>query len=269
MAKTSKFLFALTLIALIAATGDARAQGSFVVDQVFSVDGDPERPASWAANGNVYDVQFAVRYRSDRCIGNYRVRFVFDRDVRVLRVGDTFRIGVRKIFGEPPCGHKWTYAWVSDAGQKMPDHPSVPAQYEYNENIEALEDGSVRMWETQTVEATSTLQVQLKKDAPYSHFTLNAGDNTLTFVYRYAPSGGVARSGDGWERGIDRMGQDFRRFDQSQPDPGICEAACANEPRCRAWTWVRPGHQGPLSRCWLKHSVPPARQADCCVSGVR
>jgi hypothetical protein len=32
---------------------------------------------------------------------------------------------------------------------------------------------------------------------------------------------------------------------------------------------VRPGVQGPHARCALKNAVPPARPADCCLSGVK
>jgi hypothetical protein len=47
----------------------------------------------------------------------------------------------------------------------------------------------------------------------------------------------------------------------------LCRSACLNERQCRAWTYVKPGHQGPTARCWLK-TVAPAPQANsCCTSG--
>ncbi len=64
-----------------------------------------------------------------------------------------------------------------------------------------------------------------------------------------------------------RFGNDFTGFET----PGgwqECQQACGNDPRCRAWTYVRPGIQGPAARCWLKDSVPPASPDSCCVSQI-
>src|SRR5207237_8212495 len=39
--------------------------------------------------------------------------------------------------------------------------------------------------------------------------------------------------------------------------------------QCRAWTYVKPGVQGNLARCWLKNQVPnPVRNATFAISGV-
>ena len=197
MSKLSKALLVALLVVMASAAHDARAEGTFVLEKVFAVDADPARPASWAADGdNVYDVQFAVRYDSDDCIGNYRVQFVFDRDVSTLQEGEVFTIDVRKIFGEPPCGHKWTDASVHDAGGLLPEHPDVPATYDYNENIETLRDGYIRLWDTPSVEARVTLQAVLKKDTPYTKLALFAGDNAMYFIYRYDAGDGGATAGD-------------------------------------------------------------------------
>ena len=71
------------------------------------------------------------------------------------------------------------------------------------------------------------------------------------------------------EVGVDRPGMDFLNFNLGLPDPNLCRAACYRNWRCRAWTFVRPGIQGPFARCWLKHSVPMATRSFCCSSGVR
>lgn len=273
MLRIWRYLLHVILISLAMSVSNANAQGKFVLEKVFIVSEDRARPASWARDGNGYDVEFRVRYNSDRCVGNYRVKFVFDRDFQTLRDGEIFRIGVRKIFGTPPCGHKWTRASVLGANSfPLPNHPDVPARYQSNGNISVVQEGYVNMWDTNPVEATAVLEAKLKRDVPYTKISLvvgsSGGYHSLHLIYRYSAAGG-AHSANNWEQGIDRMGQDFRNFDQAQPDPGICQAACANDPRCRAWTWVRPGHQGPHSRCWLKHGVPVARRSDCCVSGVR
>ena len=72
-----------------------------------------------------------------------------------------------------------------------------------------------------------------------------------------------------WEPNTDRPGSDYRSFELRSPVPEQCRDACWNEAQCRAFTYVRPGAQAPLARCVLKNAVPPARPADCCLSGVK
>jgi len=72
-----------------------------------------------------------------------------------------------------------------------------------------------------------------------------------------------------WEPNTDRPGSAYRSFDLPAPRPETCRDACWAEPQCRAFTYVRPGVQGPHARCWLKNVVPPARPNDCCLSGVK
>jgi len=72
------------------------------------------------------------------------------------------------------------------------------------------------------------------------------------------------------EWGIDRRGGDYSDFDLPEADPVLCQNACAKDPQCKAWTYVKPDTlQGPLPRCWLKNTIPPPIQHDCCVSGVK
>lgn len=196
MFNLSKLFLVAFLMVMTSAAHEVRAEGAFVLERVFAVDADPARPASWAADGdNVYDVQFAVRYNSDDCIGNYRVQYIFDRDISTLQEGEVFTIDIRKIFGEPPCGHKWTDASVQDAGGLLPEHPDVPTTYDYNENIETLRDGYVRLWDTPSVEARVTLQTVVKKDTPYTKIALWAGDNAMYFFYRYVADGDASSGG--------------------------------------------------------------------------
>lgn len=73
----------------------------------------------------------------------------------------------------------------------------------------------------------------------------------------------------GQEVGINRPGSDLRPgFVLSRDDPDLCREACENDPACKAYTYVRPGYQGPSGRCWLKSAAPKAIKSDCCVSGV-
>jgi len=67
----------------------------------------------------------------------------------------------------------------------------------------------------------------------------------------------------------DRPGSDYNSFELSAADPALCATQCAKDERCRAWTYLKPGVQGPSARCWLKDSVPAAIVANFAVSGVR
>ena len=73
---------------------------------------------------------------------------------------------------------------------------------------------------------------------------------------------------DGMEYGVDRMGLDYRGFELSDADPKICQSSCSADPQCKAWTYVKPGIQGNLARCWLKDKIPQPRANDCCISGT-
>jgi len=68
---------------------------------------------------------------------------------------------------------------------------------------------------------------------------------------------------------VNRGGRDYRNFAMAAAEPTRCAEACADESRCRAYTYVPPGRQGPAARCWLKDGVPPASDADGLVSGVK
>jgi hypothetical protein len=70
-----------------------------------------------------------------------------------------------------------------------------------------------------------------------------------------------------FERNVDRPGFDY----SNTPSLGAedCSFACQLENRCRAFTFVRPGVQGPSARCYLKTAVPRARRSACCTSGFR
>jgi hypothetical protein len=71
------------------------------------------------------------------------------------------------------------------------------------------------------------------------------------------------------EYSVDRTGGDYRSFElPSDPTGRSCQAACRADPKCRAWTYLRPGYGGPASRCFLKERVTPPRKRPCCISGV-
>lgn len=87
-------------------------------------------------------------------------------------------------------------------------------------------------------------------------------------AYSQLPGPQTAQAG--FEYDIDRPGSDYRNFELTSPDPALCSAQCAQEGQCQAWTYVKPGVQGTLARCWLKDRVPsPVPGATFAISGVK
>jgi hypothetical protein len=80
----------------------------------------------------------------------------------------------------------------------------------------------------------------------------------------------LAQSSQGsLEFAIDRFGGDFRSLEIA-PDPTgeACAKACQDDPKCRAFTYVRPGYGTPAARCYLKDRITKPRAKPCCISGV-
>jgi hypothetical protein len=72
------------------------------------------------------------------------------------------------------------------------------------------------------------------------------------------------------EVGIDRPGSDYTSVTlPSGSDYADCQALCAADNPCVAWTFVNAGIQATNPRCWLKSSVPPQVPNGCCTSGVK
>jgi uncharacterized protein YkwD len=71
---------------------------------------------------------------------------------------------------------------------------------------------------------------------------------------------------DTYRPNTDRPGSDYTSFDING-QPVDCQNACSKDARCRAWTWVKPGVQGPKARCWLKGAEPAEVANNCCFSG--
>ncbi len=85
-----------------------------------------------------------------------------------------------------------------------------------------------------------------------------------TILMLVAPSSGATMEWD-----TDLPGQDYRTLPLDYPAPSLCRDECEGDPKCRAWTFMKPGVQGSTARCWLKHSVPSQVPNSCCVSGVK
>jgi hypothetical protein len=73
--------------------------------------------------------------------------------------------------------------------------------------------------------------------------------------------------GPGMEADTNRFGSDYRNFESLSAQQ--CQTECAKDAQCKAWTWVKPGVQGPSAKCWLKNAVPAKSPDACCISGVK
>jgi hypothetical protein len=72
------------------------------------------------------------------------------------------------------------------------------------------------------------------------------------------------------EFGYDRPGLvDYRSYDMANPRMVLYEYHCSLEAKCKAWTFVKPGVQGPQARCWLKYAVSALRKDPNCDSGAK
>ncbi|MEZ5921478.1 MAG: PAN domain-containing protein [Parvularculaceae bacterium] len=71
------------------------------------------------------------------------------------------------------------------------------------------------------------------------------------------------------ETNIDRAGSDYAGYDLDSANPALCKKACEDDSKCKAYTYVKPGVQGPKARCYLKSAAPAASVNNCCVSGVK
>jgi hypothetical protein len=70
------------------------------------------------------------------------------------------------------------------------------------------------------------------------------------------------------EANADRPGADFRDYEVKDPDASRCALDCANNPKCQAYTFVKPTDDK-AGRCRLKSSAPAKVASDCCVSGIK
>lgn len=66
------------------------------------------------------------------------------------------------------------------------------------------------------------------------------------------------------ENGFIKLGADYDMFFIGGQDSAPCERACNEDPRCKAWTFIRTTGQ-----CRLKHTAVASMRNNCCVSGLR
>jgi len=90
---------------------------------------------------------------------------------------------------------------------------------------------------------------------------------SVTFVY--AKDGESTPPKPAWvEPNVDRPGSDFKIL-WLRGGLQACQEACAQNPLCESYTYVRPEVEGRLEGCWMKNGVPPPVDDGCCVSGVK
>lgn len=80
---------------------------------------------------------------------------------------------------------------------------------------------------------------------------------------------GVKRSPLTQSINVNRGGGDYHNFALNEAEPVRCARACAVDNRCKAYTYVPPGRQGPYARCWLKDEVTRSTRKQDLVSGVK
>lgn len=96
---------------------------------------------------------------------------------------------------------------------------------------------------------------------------------SLAAIFRavlFAVAAFVLAGGAAWaQSGFDRPGGDYTSFQVRNGDPAVCAARCEREGKCRAWAFSYPRTDRQPATCWLKNSVPPRVERECCISGVR
>lgn len=86
-------------------------------------------------------------------------------------------------------------------------------------------------------------------------------------AFAIAAAGLSSNASAQFRQNIDMPGRDYRSFDINSASG--CLKICLGDPRCRAWTWMKPGFRGPNAHCWLKNGEPRSVENRCCISGVR
>jgi hypothetical protein len=72
----------------------------------------------------------------------------------------------------------------------------------------------------------------------------------------------------GMDVGVERAGGDYRDFSMNYRSPELCQATCAQEAQCAAWSFS-PGTANTSAHCWLKSTVTPQMSAPAYLSGIK
>jgi hypothetical protein len=85
---------------------------------------------------------------------------------------------------------------------------------------------------------------------------------------RQLRSGIISAERRGLEVNIDRPGSDFKSYNLSAPEPEACQALCAQNSLCKAWTYVK-ATSSRSPRCYLKNAVANSAYNTNTISGLK
>jgi hypothetical protein len=71
------------------------------------------------------------------------------------------------------------------------------------------------------------------------------------------------------EANVDFPGNDYTSVTLDVPDVRACQEKCGVDTKCKAYTYVKPGIQGPKAICYFKNKVSFAKKSNCCTSGIK
>jgi hypothetical protein len=117
---------------------------------------------------------------------------------------------------------------------------------------------------------TNEVQFNLAGDGCKTASPKNCGSGTKSPPQESADQTPPSGSGMKLEENTDRPGMNYRSY-YTGSDYHSCYNDCANDPNCKAFTYVKPGFRGPNSQpeCWLKDGVPDPVSQEYCVSGIK
>jgi hypothetical protein len=163
-------------------------------------------------------------------------------------------------------GTCWLKAHVSAASYASGVSAGTPSKF-FEVDLDRF-GGDYRTTPTSTARACS---FECAKDERCRAFTHLSGTCYLKDVVAVpsARAGAISGLKRGLEPNTDRWGSDYRSFTQATLSPLECQATCARETSCKAWTYGYPPPGGGLATCWLKSAVPSATALSGAVSGVK
>jgi hypothetical protein len=129
-----------------------------------------------------------------------------------------------------------------------------------------------RAWCSPEVASCPPLFLQQENDGNVAIY--HGGNPTWSSGVRGVPlirdCAGVPETKTRQDWGYDRWGGDYRSIALigAHEREQYCGTHCAQDSRCKSWTYVPPGVKGPSGFCFLKNTVPPLSRASGMVSGV-
>ena len=112
-----------------------------------------------------------------------------------------------------------------------------------------------------------------KKPEKYKQEKIDTSNSNVLKIEK-VPTGIYAQNSDivleKYEFNIDRRGSIFKNFRLKKSEPELCRKACIDEPKCKAWSYGKPGYfSAPNGRCWLSWKESKPKKNEHCISGVK